>query len=167
MSPDRADDESPRILVAGVGNLFLADDGFGPEVARRLLADGGVEGARVVDYGIRGVHLAYELLEGYDVLIIVDTVPPRTAPGTLALLEVSADDLGDGDFDAHGMQPTAVLARLGDLGGILPRTFVLGCEPASVAEDIGLTDSVAASVEDAMNAVRELVSGLVAPVGSR
>jgi hydrogenase maturation protease len=159
--------EPARVLVAGVGNLFLADDGFGPEVARRLLADGGVEGARIVDYGIRGMHLAYELLDGYDVLIIIDTVPPRTSAGTLTLLEVTADDLGEGDFDAHGMDPTAVLARLGDLGGRLPRTFVIGCEPASIDEGIGLTGPVSAAIPGAVQLVRNLVGELMTPAAGR
>jgi hydrogenase maturation protease len=147
-----------RVLVAGVGNLFLGDDGFGPEVARRLAAERLPAGVKVVDYGIRGMHLAYDLLDGYDTLVIVDAVSRAGAPGDLVVLEVGEDDLGSGDFDAHGMEPTAMLASLGSLGGRLPRTYVVGCEPAGVDEGIGLSPPVAAAVERAV----ELVVGLLA-----
>jgi len=151
-----------RVLVAGVGNLFLGDDGFGPEAARRLSARPLPDGVEVVDYGIRGMHLAYDLLAGYDTLVIVDAVPRGGRPGDVVVLEVGEEDLagpsGDsGDFDAHGMEPTAMLASLGALGGRLPRTFVVGCEPADVAERIGLSPPVAAAVDRAV----ELVTGLL------
>jgi hydrogenase maturation protease len=147
-----------RVLVAGVGNIFLGDDGFGPEAARRLAGRTLPEGVRVVDYGIRGMHLAYDLLDGYDALVIVDAVSRGGEPGDVVVLEVGEDDLGSGDFDAHGMEPTAMLASLGSLGGSLPRTYVVGCEPADVGEGIGLTEPVAAAVDRAV----ELVAGLVA-----
>jgi hydrogenase maturation protease len=147
-----------RVLVAGVGNLFLSDDGFGPEVARRLAGTALPEGVKVVDYGIRGMHLAYDLLDGYETLVIVDAVSRGGQPGDLVVLEVGEDDLGSGDFDAHGMEPTAMLASLGSLGGRLPpHTYVVGCEPAGVDEDIGLSAPVAAAVDRAV----ELVSGLL------
>src|SRR3954470_8576576 len=117
----------PRVLVAGIGNVFATDDGFGPEVARQLAARPQPEGVRVVDYGIRGMHLAYDLLDEWDALVIVDAVSRGGQPGDVVVLEVGADDLGDGDFDAHGMEPTAMLASLGSLGGSLPRTYVVGC----------------------------------------
>src|SRR3954468_1573310 len=122
-----------RTLVAGVGNMFLRDDGFGPEVARRLAADpAGIPAAvRVVDYGIRGMHLAYDLLEPVDLLLLVDTVPARgaapAAPGSLRILQVRSEDLdADASLDPHGMDPAAVLGRLRSLGGDLPRTYVVG-----------------------------------------
>lgn len=150
------------VLVAGVGNLFLSDDGFGPEVIRRL---GGLPSyVRAVDYGIRGMHLAYDLLDGYDALIVVDAVP-GTPPGSVTVLEVGADDLGDGTFDAHGMDPVAVLASLDRLGGTLPRTFVVGCRTATVAEGIGLSAPVAAAIPEAVAAVHALV-GRLAPADS-
>jgi hydrogenase maturation protease len=148
-----------RVLVAGVGNLFLGDDGFGPEVVRRI--SGMPTHVRVVDYGIRGMHLAYDLLEGYDVLVVVDAVP-GTPPGRITVLEVGDGDLGDGEFDAHGMNPVAVLASLDRLGGTLPRTFVVGCQVADVAEGIGLSAPVAAAVPEAVVAVHILV-GRLAP----
>jgi hydrogenase maturation protease len=149
-------------LVAGVGNIFLGDDGFGPEVARRLA---GVElpaGVRVVDYGIRGVHLAYDLLDGVDRLVLVDALPYRGEPGDVVLLEVGPEDIGRlvgaGELDAHGMAPLAVLSSLDQLGGQLPPTVVVGCEPLDVSDGIGLTPPVAAAVDVAVAAVQRLLT---------
>jgi hydrogenase maturation protease len=150
----------PRILVAGVGNLFLGDDGFGPEVARRLAAQPLPDDVEVVDYGIRGMHLAYDLLEGYDALVIVDALPGAKPPGELTVLEVGPDDLGEGPLDAHGMDPVAVLANLDTLGGQLPRTLVVGCQPLDVSEGIGLSPAVSAAVDAAVALVGELVADL-------
>jgi hydrogenase maturation protease len=149
------------VLVAGIGNLFHGDDGFGPEVVRRLSAGGPApDGVRLVDYGIRGMHLAYDLLAGYDALVLVDALPAAGPPGTVAVLEVGVDDLGDGDFDPHGMNPVAVLASLDRLGGTLPATYVVGCAPADLDEGIGLSGPVAAAVPVAADLVRELVERL-------
>jgi len=153
----------PRVLVAGIGNIFCGDDGFGSEVARRLGGERSLpEQVRVVDYGIRGMHLAYDLLDGYDVLVIVDALPGDKEPGELTVLEVGPDDLGDGAFDAHGMDPVAVLASLELLGGQLPRTLVVGCQPADVSEHIGLTPAVAEAVETAVATINRLVADLPA-----
>lgn len=142
----------PGILVAGIGNIFLGDDGFGSEVVRRLPDLG--PGVRVVDYGIRGVHLAYDLLDGVDELILVDAIPSRGAPGTVHVLKASA---GSGTmFDAHAMDPATVFASLKALGGELPRTVVVGCEAETVDEGIGLSESVAAAVGRAADIVTEL-----------
>jgi hydrogenase maturation protease len=146
------------VLVAGIGNLFLSDDAFGSEVARRLAASPLPEGVTVVDYGIRGMHLAYDLVDGYDALVVIDAVPGHGSPGDLRVLAVGPDDLGDGEFDAHGMAPVAVLASLGRLGGQLPPTYVVGCQPADVAEGIGLSPAVAAAVEPAMALVHDLLT---------
>jgi hydrogenase maturation protease len=149
-----------RILVAGIGNIFLGDDGFGSEVARRLLTCALPEDVRVHDYGIRGMHLAYDLLDGYSALVLIDALPGRGQPGDLTVLEVGPDDLGTGDFDAHAMEPVAVLASLGALGGELPRTYVVGCEPLDVADGIGLTAPVNSAVEPAVALVCRLVADL-------
>jgi hydrogenase maturation protease len=149
---------SPRVLVAGIGNLFLTDDGFGSEVARRLARRPMPEGVKVVDFGIRGMHLAYELLDGYDALVVVDALPGAGAPGDLSVLEVGPDDLGEGELDAHGMAPVAVLASLGQLGGTLPRTYVVGCQPADVGEGIGLSPAVEVAVEPAVDLVLEVLA---------
>jgi hydrogenase maturation protease len=146
-----------RVLVAGIGNLFLTDDGFGSEVARRLAGRPMPAGVKVVDFGIRGMHLAYELLDGYDALVVVDALPGDGAPGDLSVLEVGPDDLGEGELDAHGMAPVAVLASLGQLGGTLPRTYIVGAQPADVGEGIGLSPAVAAAVEPAVHLVLDVL----------
>jgi hydrogenase maturation protease len=148
---------SGRVLVAGIGNIFLSDDGFGSEVARRLAAGPLPEGVKVVDYGIRGMHLAYDLLDGYDALLVVDALPGDGAPGDLSVLEVGPEDLGEGELDAHGMAPVAVLASLGQLGGALPPTYVVGCQPAEVGEGMGLTPAVEAAVDRAVELVHEVL----------
>jgi hydrogenase maturation protease len=154
------------VLVAGVGNIFLTDDGFGCEVARALSERTLPEGVKVVDYGIRGMHLAYDLLEGYDALVVVDALPAKGRPGELTVMEVGPEDLGDGQLDAHGMAPVSVLASLGDLGGRLPRTYVVGCQPARVDEGMGLTPAVAAAVDPAIDLVLEVLGErLGLPVG--
>jgi hydrogenase maturation protease len=150
------------VLVAGIGNLFSSDDGFGPEVVRRM-GERADDQVRVVDYGIRGMHLAYDLLDGYDALVIVDAVP-RGEPGEITVLEVGPEDLGADDFDPHGMNPVAVLASLSSLGGTLPPTYVVGCCPASTADGIGLGTTVAAAVPLAVEAVDRLLDRLRADV---
>jgi hydrogenase maturation protease len=155
---------TPRILVAGIGNIFLSDDGFGPEVVRRFAVGRPPQDeVRIVDYGIRGMHLAYDLLDGYDALVMVDAVPAMdSAPGRLTLLSVGPDDVGVEEFDAHGMNPVAVLACLGSLGGSLPPTYVIGCHPASVDEEMGLTPTVASVVDDAVSMTARVVDALLA-----
>jgi hydrogenase maturation protease len=149
-----------EVLVAGIGNLFQTDDGFGSEVARALGGAELPEGVKVVDYGIRGMHLAYDLLDGYDALVVIDALPGTGAPGELSVLEVGPDDLRNqegGDLDAHGMAPVAVLASLGTLGGTLPPTYVVGCRPADVGEGMGLTPLVAAAVAPAADLVLDVL----------
>jgi hydrogenase maturation protease len=150
-----------RVLVAGIGNIFLGDDGFGTDVARRLAGQPMPDGVRVVDYGIRGMHLAYDLLDGYEALVLVDTVPGAGHPGAITVLEVGPDDLGSGQFDAHGMDPVAVLGSLESLGGTLPRTLVVGCQPGNVDERIGLTAPVAAAVDTAVATVQQILADLL------
>ncbi|HET6530347.1 MAG TPA: hydrogenase maturation protease [Actinoplanes sp.] len=148
-----------RVLVAGIGNLFLGDDGFGPEVVRRLAEQHVLPaGVRVIDYGIRGMHLAYDLLDPYDALVLVDALPAGGGTGDVVVLEVCTDDLGSGEFDAHGMTPVAMLSGVTRLGGTLPATYLVGCRIADVAEGIGLSAPVAAAVPEAVAAVRALVA---------
>jgi hydrogenase maturation protease len=161
---------SGGVLVAGIGNIFQSDDAFGIEVANRLAARALPPGVRVEEFGIRGVHLAYELLEGYDGLVLIDAVPMGEPPGTLAILEPELDDGTDvGGItpmaDAHTMSPDVVLATLARLGGSLERTYVLGCQPASLDEGMGLSLPVAAAVERAVEVCVQLVSDIVEPAG--
>lgn len=147
------------VLIAGIGNLFLSDDGFGPEVARDLAAHHEVPAdVRVVDYGIRGMHLAHDLLDGCRALVMVDAIPGEGAPGEVVVMEVGPDDVGPGEIDAHGMDPLAVLGSLRALGGALPPTYVVGCRPANVEEGIGLSPPVAAAVPVAAAAALRVVN---------
>jgi hydrogenase maturation protease len=153
------------ILVAGIGNIFQNDDGFGSEVARLLLAGPPPpDGVKIVDYGIRGVHLAYELLDGYDVAILVDATSQGGEPGTIYVIEPDVDAVESetglaeaGIVDAHGMDPASVLALLRSLGGRIGRLLVVGCEPADVDDGIGLSEPVAAALDEACRVVRQLI----------
>ena len=153
------------VLVAGIGNIFLGDDGFGCEVVGRLAGTALPDGVRLVDYGIRGMHLAYDLLDGYDALVVVDALPGRGRPGDLTVLSVGPDDLGEGELDAHGMAPVSVLASLGQLGGTLPPTYVVGCRPAELSEGMGLSPAVADAVAPAVGLVLEVLDGIARGTG--
>ena len=162
---------SGGVLVAGIGNVLLTDDGFGSEVARRLAAGPLPNGVRVVDYGIRGMHLAYDLLDGYDALVVVDALPGTGSPGDLSVLQVGPGDLTGSDdtagLDAHGMAPVSVLASLGQLGGALPPTWVVGCQAADVGEGMGLTPAVEGAVDGAVTLVHELLGARLQPPAAR
>ncbi|MCX4539512.1 hydrogenase maturation protease [Streptomyces sp. NBC_01565] len=156
-----------RVLLAGIGNVFLGDDGFGVETIRRL-TESGVrlpDHVEVVDIGVRGVHLAYQLLDGYDTLVLVDATARGGAPGTLYLIEAAdPGSIGPGSpvLDGHHMSPAAVLGLLGTLcagtGATPPRrTWVVGCEPACLDEGIGLSDPVAAAVPGAVRMIVDLI----------
>jgi hydrogenase maturation protease len=153
-----------KTLIAGVGNIFLTDDGFGPAVLERLAGRALPEGVTATDFGIRGVHLAYELLDGYDVLVVVDAAPRGLAAGTVSLLEVDTaaiETSHEGPLvDAHGMEPVAILRMLSSLGGGVGRVFVLACEPADTGEGMGLSHVVAAAVPAAVGALERLIEEL-------
>jgi hydrogenase maturation protease len=147
-----------RMLVAGVGNIFLGDDGFGVEVARRLATAGLPGWVQVADYGISGMHLAYDLAEGYDTAILIDAAPRGDSPGTLTVLELAPGTPAPGLFDAHGMQPHVVLGMLDVLGTARPRILLVGCEPASAEPGMELSEPVAAAVDEAVRIVMDLVA---------
>jgi hydrogenase maturation protease len=151
-----------RILVAGIGNIFLGDDGFGPEVMRHVVGQPPDDDVHPVDYGIRGMHLAYDLLEEWRALVLVDAVPNRGAPGTLHVFEADHDSLSaTAGFEAHSMDPAAVFATLTALGGTAPRTIVVGCEVENVDEGMGLSEPVAAAVPGAVAAINDVIADLV------
>jgi len=161
-----------RILVAGIGNIFLGDDGFGSEVVRNAEIGRHDPSVRVTDYGISSMHLAYDLLEEWDTLVLVDAVPSRGNPGTLHVFQADHDDNMLADYesasgaiglDAHSMDPAAVFASLRALGGSPPYTVVVGCEAGSVEEGIGLTEPVARAVPRAVRAVEDIVAALQSP----
>ncbi|MFC9670714.1 MULTISPECIES: hydrogenase maturation protease [unclassified Streptomyces] len=161
-----------RTLVAGVGNIFLGDDGFGVETVRVLATHRLPAHVEVVDIGVRGVHLAYQLLDGYDTLVLVDATARGGDPGTLYRIEVDSpgDIAPQGPvLDGHHMSPDAVLALLETLcsgtGGTPPgHTVVVGCEPASLEEGIGLSAPVAAAVPEAVRVIQQIVQESPAPV---
>ncbi len=147
------------VLIAGVGNVFFGDDAFGVEVARRLARLALPSGTRAIDFGIRGLHLAYELLDPVDLLVIVDAVPRGRAPGTLYVIDPALEGITAlAQPDAHGMELPSVFAALRSLGGTLPPTRIVGCEPLDVQEGFGLSPPVAAALDTAVQLVLEVAA---------
>lgn len=153
----------PQILVAGIGNLLLGDDGFGVETVRRLAACPLPEGVVVQDFGIRGLDLAYALLDPYEALILVDIASRGEAPGTLYLIEPEVPPGGTATLDAHGMDPVKVLALARTLGATPIPTYLVACEPGFLpdpeSEDVvmELTSPVTAAIEEAIQMVITLI----------
>jgi hydrogenase maturation protease len=153
---------NPRILVAGIGNIFLGDDAFGVEVARSLLSHAMPGGVVVKDFGIRSFDLAYGLLDPWDAVILVDALPRGEEPGTLYTLELDLTDLGEAEdaADAHSMNPVKVLQLARSSGQVSARIYVVGCEPEDCGGEpgrMGLSASVQAAVEEGARMVEELV----------
>jgi hydrogenase maturation protease len=154
-----------RVLIAGVGNIFCGDDGFGVEVARRLASELRSTDVSVADFGIRGVHLAYELVAGYDLAILVDTVSRGAAPGTIYVIEPKLESGSSGSIsDSHDMVLDNVFAMVRTLGGSMPRVLIIGCEPADFGEKIGLSEPVSRAIPNAIRAVLEIVGVRMASV---
>src|SRR5262245_38041928 len=155
---------SPRILIAGVGNIFLGDDAFGVEVVRRLASRALPEGVRVADFGIRGFDLAFALLDAYDLAVLVDATPRGGHPGTLYVIEPEPEPSGTENVpvETHGMNLENVLRLVRSLGGSPPPLRVVGCEPATFGSEeepaLGLSPPVGAAVDEAVR----LIEGLVA-----
>jgi hydrogenase maturation protease len=172
------------ILVAGIGNVFFGDDGFGVEVVRRLEARGGIQvqpelaaQVRVVDFGIRGIDLCYALLEGVDAAILIDATQRGGVPGTLYLIEPSGEDPEAAEaadpyaplvlMSPHEMDPAKVLQTVRMLGGGCEDILVLGCEPADFGFDngeegrMGLSPAVGAMVDQAADMVETLIAQAV------
>ena len=155
-----------RILVAGIGNIFLGDDGFGVEVVRRLAGRPLPGGVEVRDFGIRGMDLAYALQEDYGLVVLVDATPRGGEPGTVYLIEPEIEDDGEATLDTHGMDPVKVIKLSRALGASPTRTLVVGCEPQFVpgGEDydemlMELSGPVGAAVDEAVRLVESLVGG--------
>ncbi len=163
LSENQPDVSRPHTLIAGVGNIFLGDDGFGVEVAQRLAGRALPDGVHVADFGIRGVHLAYELVDkGYESTILVDATSRGGEPGTVYLIEpdLDADESSGGGpdmADAHEMDPRAVFGLVRTLGGSPGKILVVGCEPACIDDAMGLSEPVAAAVEEAITLILDLV----------
>lgn len=176
-----------QLLIAGVGNIFLGDDGFGVDVANRLASVDLPDWVHVADYGIRGMHLAYDLADRYDSAILVDAMPRGGEPGTVYVVEPDVADIpapsadpggqaagvgqaadvaammaGSPMLDAHGMQPDVVLRMLATLGAGDRQVLVVGCEPARLNYSMGLSAPVAAAVDDAVRVILDLIAGAAA-----
>ncbi len=155
-----------QILVAGVGNAWLQDDAFGGECARRLEARGVPDGVTVMDFGTNGLDLAYELIRGYDALVLLDASRQGDEPGTLYVMEPERSDfagaLQDGEnIDPHDMNPHTVLRFVNAIGGWPGKVLVIACEPGETdAPGLGLTPRVEVAVETAVGLVLESVATL-------
>jgi hydrogenase maturation protease len=156
-----------RVLVAGIGNVFLGDDGFGVEVAPRLVTPETPPGVDVADFGIRGMDLVYALGEDYDAAVFVDAVPRGEEPGTLYVIEPDVDD-DELSLDTHGMDPVKVLRLARELGPVPERLLVVGCEPLTrlsgdtTDELVGeLSEPVATAVDEAAGLVESLLGEVI------
>jgi hydrogenase maturation protease len=159
-----------RILIAGIGNVFLGDDGFGVALADRLARRALPAGVEVRDFGIRGMDLAFAMQDGYDAVLLLDATPRGEAPGTLYVIEVDPAEAGPA-IDTHGMDPVKVLGLARALGGAtgLPRTFVVGCEPRTRMtgeEDeivARLSEPVLSALDDAVKLVETTLDDIRNP----
>ncbi|MCW3033684.1 MAG: hydrogenase maturation protease [Solirubrobacteraceae bacterium] len=165
--PSGPDQPRARVLVAGIGNVFLGDDGWGVALAGRLAARALPRGVDVADFGIRGMDLAYAMQDGYEAVVLLDATPRGQAPGTLYVIEPDLDEI-EMTLDAHGMDPVKVLALARTLGtATLPRTLVVGCEPQTrmSAEDeeivAELSGPVRASLDSAVALVEDVLKDLM------
>jgi hydrogenase maturation protease len=157
--------QTPSILVAGIGNIFLGDDGFGVEVLQRLENRKLPDQVKAIDFGIRGFDLAYALLDGFDVTILVDACPRGGTPGGVYLIEpdlslLDGPEAQQSSIDAHSMNPMNVIRMAKSMGGELKRIFLVGCEPLTLGPEeghMGLSEPVAAGVEEAVNVVECLI----------
>jgi hydrogenase maturation protease len=154
-----------KILIACVGNIFLGDDGFGPEVALSLSKRQLPNNVSVKDFGIRGFDLAYALLDPWDAVIIVDAMQRGEAAGTLYLVE--PDLAGSGEpaaINPHGMDPVRVLNLAASLGAISAQVLIVGCQPVDFGDELegrmGLSSPVQAAVEEASNMITRLAAGI-------
>ena len=153
------------ILVAGIGNIFLGDDAFGCEVVKRLTERAWPKNVSIIDFGIRGFDLAYALLDGYDVTILVDATTRGDHPGTLYTIEPALDEIEKADpqrtLETHGMDPLKVLSLVKSMGGQLKKILLVGCEPATFGPEegqMGLSEPVATAIEEAVKIVESLVT---------
>jgi len=152
----------PRILVAGIGNIFLGDDAFGVEVAQRLARRELPEEVRVVDFGIRGLDLTYALLDGYEAVILVDAVPRGGAPGTLYVLEPARGEAARVPLEAHSMDPVKVLRLAEAMGGRVECLLLVGCEPTPIRDEEDMREELSAPVRASVDEAVQLIESLVA-----
>jgi hydrogenase maturation protease len=160
------EDRLRSILIAGVGNAWLRDDGFGGEVARRLSERGLPDGVAVMDAGTGGLDLAYEVMRGYDALVIIDVSKQGGEPGTLYVMEPDEETvpggIEDGDvINPHAMDPQTVLRFVKSVGAWPGRVVVIACEPADIEEmGWGLSEQVGKAVDGAVDLVAQTIEEL-------
>jgi hydrogenase maturation protease len=155
-----------RILVAGIGNIFNGDDGFGVATARRLKSRPPRAGVDVIDFGIRGIDLTFALLDTYDAAILLDAAPRGEMPGTLSLIEPEVAETpvpGDLALSPHELDPAKVLGLVAALDGTCKRMLLVACEPLTLGGElgsIGLSGPVAAAIDPAVTLVEDLIDVL-------
>ncbi len=163
-----------RVLVAGMGNVLREDDAFGVRVAERLLEEGVPPEVTVREVGTGGIHLVQELMEGYDVFVLVDTVEGEREPGEVFLLEPrvpETDDLTEAErasvlADTHYTVPAKVLTVAKALGALPDRTYLLGCQPRSVELGLEMGTEVSGAVDRALALLREVFDEIGVPGGA-
>jgi hydrogenase maturation protease len=157
-----------RVLVAGVGNIFQRDDAFGVEVIALLAGRPQPAGVEFADFGIRGVHLVYELMNGCGLLVLVDAAQRGYKPGTVTVLEVEPEDVAPPGavLDAHGLAPGDILAMLTSMDTRPGRSLLVACEPADVSPGMGLSDQVREALPHAVRAVEEILAQLNQKAGA-
>lgn len=158
----------PRLLIAGIGNIFLGDDAFGVEVVQRLARRELPKEVRVADFGIRGLDLAYALMDGYEAVVLVDAVPRGGQPGTIYVLEPewgAASDTTGLSMETHHLDPTKVLRLTEAMGGKVERLLLVGCEPSPGSDydemQTGLSSPVRAAVDEAIPLLESLIERLL------
>jgi hydrogenase maturation protease len=155
-----------KILIAGIGNIFLGDDAFGSEVARRLEERAWPHDMRVEDFGIRGFDLAFALFDGYELTILVDAVPRGGVPGTLYKIEPDLDALDElsgpeMSIETHAMNPMKVLAMVKSMGGVFRKVVLIGCEPTPLASEdgqMGLSVAVETAIPQAIRMIEDVIA---------
>jgi hydrogenase maturation protease len=160
--------EKPRILVAGIGNIFLGDDAFGVEAVKRLAARKLPEAVRIADFGIRGFDLVYALQDGYETTILVDACPQGQPPGTVFVIEPDLDSVGNAEqqsvVETHGMNPMNVIRMAKAMNAPLKRLLVVGCEPETLGGEegqMGLSGPVEAALDEAVRVIESLVNRIL------
>jgi hydrogenase maturation protease len=165
----QASAQKPSILIAGIGNIFLGDDGFGVEVVRRLAQHPLPVCVRVADYGIRGFDLAYALQDGYETTILVDAFPHGQDPGAVSLIELDPKDFASGqapqlEIETHGMNPMKVLRMAASMGAPLKGILLVGCEPATLGPEegqMGLSAPVGKAVDEAVDVLHSVIDKIL------
>ncbi len=155
-----------RVMIAGVGNMFMKDDGFGGAVIKQLMHKEFPEGVEIKDFGTGGLKLAYDLMKGYDGLILLDASQRGEEPGTLYVIEpeensIDANLEDGGPIDPHGSDPATILRFVKGIGAWPGKVLIVACEPSCVDEfEIGLTDSVNEVVSKAVDLVNDILKDI-------